>query len=289
MYQKDKFRFNRILVKLGLLILTLGIPGAVLISFKILPEPTYLPFLFLLVFCGAGLVGWFGSTLCYDEKPFWTSPIEDLLGLLTFFWGVPDVTSKEELKDVHIDVIAPLSYGCTRRDLTLATRNNFIKALELRAEHPEAVIITGNAANCFPGSERLEHSLKKKIAAGYKVPNYTLLFRTIINTVTEAWEREKVAQINPAIVSNIIVIITGIIHSRSARYIHKKVSPASRIIIYCPPDTIETQPDQTIVLLKSPWRWVFANIARQIFLRVMGLERTSKFTHPTTINTIKLT
>lgn len=275
LYQKDKHRTDRILTKLGFWLVVIAFPGAALSLAQILPGDIIWIFLIML-FCAAILLGWFGSTAYLDENI--GIPLrEDLLRIFIRLWSVPDKTI-DELKEVN--VIAPLSYGTLKEKLTQATENHLIRAIWLWKRHQNAVIIIGNAANCFPGSEAVEERLKREILTRAGIPENAILQDVIKNTVTEAWSGKDLLK-KALKRHDSIVVITGLLHSRSARYIWRKVFWGSKIYLYCPWDDIETQPDQIIFLLQSLWRWVFANVARQIFLRVFGLDRTSRFVHPT--------
>jgi len=188
-----------------------------------------------------------------------------------------------EIPPVDPDVIIAICYGVLPNQLADGTLATLEKAIMLAGEFPRSVIAFGNAAICFPGSEHVEHREKIEILAqsGFPFQRVVEAF-AIYNTVTEARAIKKELE-SAKVPTREITIIAGEAHSRSVMYIYRKVFPDTKLSLVHVPFKKEHQPNHTVTLQTGPWLWIAANIARQLALWVLGLERVGAITHHTKI------
>ena len=98
------------------------------------------------------------------------------------------------------------------------------------------------------------------------------------NSVEEAKNISKaVKKVEP----KCILIVTGELHSRSVRFIWQKVFPNTKILISCINFENEVERDSILPIQRTAARWAFANVARQVLLRILGLERMKNLHHST--------
>jgi len=180
------------------------------------------------------------------------------------------------LANGRFDLIIPISYSTGREKLVKATEVIAHRAAELSKRYPQARVVLSNCEYTFPGAEEVEWQFRRDLFAGYGITAHRA--GNMNNSVEEAQaiSRCVAAYKFPA---KCILIVTGEMHSRSARWIWERVMPNSEITVTCIGSEFEWQPDQPVFVQRGPWKWLFANIARQILLKVFGLERIGKLHH----------
>jgi hypothetical protein len=151
--------------------------------------------------------------------------------------------------------------------------------LNFRAAFRGAPLAFGNCSYIFPGSEGVESELKREVFP--ELSSMNVLEVTIQNSVDEA---ENICQITKekGIKPRCILLVTGELHSRSARFIWQKVFPGATVLVNCIGYHDEVESDSPVPVLRSVPRWIFANIVRHLALLTVGLRirnlhhRTSK-------------
>jgi len=174
------------------------------------------------------------------------------------------------------DLIIPISYSTRREGLVAATKATTDLAATLALQHRSACVVLSCCSYTFPGSDEFEWRQRQQIFADCGVVAHRA--DNMNNSDQEAMAIAKYVE-QKVLPSHNILIVTGEMHSRSAKYIWKRVFPHSRIFIKCVSHELEWQPDQPVFVQKTAWRWFLANIARQILLVVLGLDRVSKLHH----------
>src|SRR3989344_2980785 len=185
-------------------------------------------------------------------------------GLLKI-WKVDD---KDQC--VNSDVIVALSYAVKKDSLTDGTRETLKTAIEYVKRFPSALLVFANSSHCFLGSEKTEERFKLEMTYQAEIPRSSVIScGPIINTVTEAEAICRTLQRLEKQPKNIL-IITGTMHSRGARYIWskmlKKYFPGAKLSVAVIPFEYEYQNDHPLVFQRGPIRWIFANIGRQLAL-----------------------
>ncbi len=181
------------------------------------------------------------------------------------------------------DLIVPISYGAIDKDrLTLGTVQNINRAISLMRLFPDAKMIISSCSYLFADAGFREEILRSQIIQDAGLPDRTINARYMINSVGEAEAvREKAAQ--HRISADRIAIVTGPMHSRSARLIYQYTFPKSKIMIVCTNWRKEFQPHHRAPIQRTAWRWFFANEARYALLKTIGPERIKNLHHRTSV------
>lgn len=183
------------------------------------------------------------------------------------------------------DCIVALSYTVKRDALVNGTREILLGAIEHWKKFPSAYIAFANSAHCFPGSDKVEEKFKFQLIDKAQVPR-SLVFSCgpAINTVTEAEAICKGLQSAKQYPKNIL-IVTGPLHSRAVRFVWEKIAPqyfkGVCISIAAIAPEYEYQKDHPLMFQRGLGRWIFANIIRQVILRIFGLRIARKIYDPT--------
>lgn len=186
-----------------------------------------------------------------------------LLDLIVQLWGDENPT-----RDVaNIDLIVPISYGTKKDGLVNATRKTLEEAISYKKLFSKAVLVFGNCAYTFAGAEIREKELKESILRENAIEEY-ISASGINNTVEEAELIKKTLPFSPSR----ILLVTGEMHARSARFVWRRVFPNAKIIVRCIKHTYEYQKDQPIKVVRSGYKWFFANLARHLLLTFFGLR-----------------
>lgn len=180
------------------------------------------------------------------------------------------------LANGRFDLIIPISYSTGREKLVEATEAIARRAAELSKRYPQAAVVLSNCEYTFPNAEEVEWRLRRDLFAKYGVTARRA--GNMNNSVQEAQAILRCVD-GYKLPANRILIVTGEMHSRSARWIWERVMPNSQITITCVPSKFEWQPDQPVFVQRGPWKWFFANIARQILLQIFGLNRIGRLHH----------
>ena len=193
-------------------------------------------------------------------------------------------------KNLHVnpEVIVPLSYAVKRNALTNGTRETLRTAIDYWEKFPTALLVFASSSHCFPGSEKTEERFKFEMLDQAVVSRESVLScGPIVNTVTEAEAICRTLRETGKHLKNIL-LVTGIMHSRGVKYIWgktlKKYFPDAKLAITVIPLEYEYQKDHPLMLQRGPLRWIFANIARQVSLRILGLKFTGKLYEPSSLD-----
>lgn len=188
--------------------------------------------------------------------------------LVKLWENADEITSKDSF-----DLIVPISYTTKRDTLTKATMLTARIASSWAHLHPEATLVASNCSYTFPGAADAEWGFKKAIFQKVGVKCHRA--GDMNNSVQEALEIKKFLSrflSREEKEPEKILIITGQMHSRSARFIWKKIFPKAKIFIMVFGHKNEYQKDHCVLVQQGPWRWFLANVARQILLRLIGLS-----------------
>jgi hypothetical protein len=178
--------------------------------------------------------------------------------------------STEEITGALVDMVAPICYGVARRDrLASGTIRNMKRALEFLKMFPGSLLAFGNCPYIFSGAEKAEARLKYLM-----FPDLSTMDKievNLLNSVDEAENIRKAAS-ERGIEPKCILLVTGELHSRSARFIWQKVFPSAKILVSCTDYRNEVDADHLVFAVRTPVIWTLANIARHTMLRLVGLR-----------------
>jgi len=198
-----------------------------------------------------------------------------MLSTFVKYWKTEN--TKEEIRSADVELIVPISFTTLRNKLTFGTLVNVTTAVMYKVRFfPDARIAFSSCSYPFNGAEHVEDELRTDICqnAGIK----PIIAEPMVNTVDEAMNiREALNSkgINP----KCILIVTGELHSPSARYIWKKLFPDAKILISCIPHHMEIQPNHLVLDQRTMLKWVVSNIKREIALRLLPLSFVRKIQH----------
>lgn len=176
----------------------------------------------------------------------------------------------------EVDLIVSISYTTLPKRLTDATKANLELALKYVKVYPQARLAFSSCSYTFPGADKVEHILQMRMCAEAKVK--PIVAKPMVNTVDEAMNIRAILN-EKGIHPKCILIVTGELHSRSARYVWEKVFPGARIFIRCTPCDFEVQPDHPVLDQRVIWKWVRSNVLRQVALRCLPLSYVRKIKH----------
>lgn len=190
-----------------------------------------------------------------------------MLPQLVSLWRVSD--TEEEIVRANPDAIVAICYGTFRHRLTKATEQNFIRALEWGRRFPEAIIFYGNCPYVFPGAEVFEERFKRQIIERMRPQNRIVRFGNLQNSFGEGFQgRAEFRKLG--IHPRSILLVTGEIHSRDARYIWQKLNPQARVSVSTIPYQLEAEPNHPVKAQQTHWGWV----------RAVPKRRALALTHP---------
>ncbi|MEK7645213.1 MAG: hypothetical protein AAB391_02755 [Patescibacteria group bacterium] len=207
--------------------------------------------------------------------------LQRFLNLLVDLWKVESLPG-DHLGSPDLRLVISTSYVTRRDRLTDATQETLRVGLEYLKRFPQAWLAFSPCRYPFPGAEEVELVLRvAQISDGCKY----FSAGSMDNTVQEA-QQIRAALDSRASVAGIrkgspysILVVTGEMHSRSARLIWEHYFPEATVFICCIPHHFEYQPDHPVDMQRGPWKWAFANLARHFLLLTIGVERTGKFKH----------
>lgn len=178
--------------------------------------------------------------------------------------------STKEINEALVDLVVPICYAMSGKDsLSLATKWDFIFATRVLLHLPNATLAFGNWPYAFPNAEYDESRLKRDLTPSSF--HGRVLEVTLRNSVDEA-ERIRDASLKIGFNPKCILIITGELHSRSARLIWQKVFPNARILITCINYRLEFEKGHVIRVQQALWKWLIVTLGRHLLLRTFGLS-----------------
>ena len=208
----------------------------------------------------------------------------NLLDKLVRAWMQQDRTNVIAQKSV--DLIVPVSYGTLPRQLALATFHNLQTAIWMKQKwFPEASIALSNCAYVFPGAAEKEKELRGKVLRTRGILDKEVIWADEMNNTIQETQRIKEAILGRGLKPRCILVITCAMHSRSAKYIWKKKFPGVEILVYANDWGYEAEPGHPTAIQRSYWLWFTGNIARQLFIRLLGLDRIGGMHHRASIKT----
>jgi hypothetical protein len=152
------------------------------------------------------------------------------------------------------------------------------EAIRLKRHIPGALLAFANISFLFTGSEIVEKKLKEELLRKNSVLNYVSASPAGVNSITEARVIKESLPFRP----DRILVIAGEMHSRSVRYIWRKVFPGTDIVIHTIPHRYEYRSGHGVWWQRhGPWVWLLANVLRQLLIRVRGLDAVAKMHHGT--------
>ena len=190
-----------------------------------------------------------------------------------------------EVPPQHPDVIVPLDYGHFNIEwgghISSMSRSGLLIATEWLARCPDAILVYANSSHSHAGSDVAAAEEKAQLLLDWKVVSagQEIDAGGIENSVAEA-EAVKKALLEDRMTPKEILVITGPLHSRSARFIWGKIFPGVRIsLVHFP--VSEWQRGNQFWFMRERWRWTLAAILRHTVVRipVVGLYLASKAKH----------
>lgn len=186
--------------------------------------------------------------------------------------------SGEEMEDTRADLIVPISYTTLQNRLTDATCANVELVLKLRKSwYPDARIAFSSCSYPFPGAELVEDRLRTEMCR--KAGVEPIVAAPMVNTVDEAMNIREAMMKHKGLYPQSILIVTGELHSPSAKYIWQELFPKARILIRCISYKLEIQPDHLVLDQRTMGKWILSNIKREVALRVLPLSVIRKIQH----------
>lgn len=170
------------------------------------------------------------------------------------------------------DLIVPISYGAVDAEhLALGTEQNLRGALSLMQHFPDAKMIFSSCSYLFEYAGFHEDVLRWRMVQDADLVHRVFRARYMINSVDEGMAiKETVLECH--IPRKRIAVITGPMHSKSARLIWEYVFPGSKVMIVCTDWRKEFQPDHPAPMVRTAWRWFFVNETRLKLLQILGPE-----------------
>lgn len=177
------------------------------------------------------------------------------------------------------DLIVPLTYGSSPQRLMRGTEEFFLTALQLLRNFPGAKLAFANPTHLFPDSDLAEIKKKLEFIAARSIEPKELIVGRNTNTINEATSiAEEVQKAN--LLPKSIVLVTGEVHSRSARYIWQRVFPGAEVAVVGLSHKVEVEADHVVSMQRNLLTWMLTNIARHLAVRTFGLRFVSRFNQP---------
>lgn len=201
----------------------------------------------------------------------------NLLDRLVQLWAVHN--SLEEIRKKPVDLVVPISYSILPTRLTDATRLNLFAAANFRENmFPGTPIALSNCAYTFPGAAAKERRLREEMLLKRGVLLNVIWADNMNNSIQEARMIRKAVE-EKRFSPKCILVVTCLMHTRSAKHIWQQTFPAAEILVYANDWTHEAEPGQPVLIQRSHWLWFFGNIARQVLIRLKGLDYVSQMRH----------
>jgi hypothetical protein len=201
-----------------------------------------------------------------------------IIDVLVAHWKSED--SIPSIQEKKVDLIVPISYTTLSGQLVNATRENLIKAVHWKKYFPRANLAFSNCAYTFPNSAHTEGKFKRATLEKMGITSH-IEAGEMNNSIQEARAiGVKLAKLD--IHPECILVVTGEMHSPSARLIWERVFPKATILISCTGYRFEYQADHMVKVQRNVLTWFCANIARQMLILIFGLNLVEKMRHNTT-------
>lgn len=178
------------------------------------------------------------------------------------------------------DVIAVVSYGTFADRLTDGTLAMLRETVRRFREYPKSLIVFASFEYA-PGMAGIESSLKKKFLQQKWIPEDAIIDAgSLCNSIQEARSIKKTLE-ERGIAAGHILVITGAGHSRSARYIWRRIFAETEVSVRGISYLEEIEQNHPMIFLRNRWSWLLVNVFRHLLLRTLGLEITNLFHQPT--------
>src|SRR3989344_5851217 len=159
---------------------------------------------------------------------------------------------------MRVEAIAPLSYGSYKNKLLRAQKEFIEETIRISDEHREAVIFSG-AFTHSPDPNFEEFEKRRMIGE----ERWFVFVGNVASTITEAERMHEVMISRYGFEPATIVVVTGELHGRSAKFVWQKTFPHSQIYMRLIPWQHEIEENNTMLLARNKWTWLFAQIGRQ--------------------------
>lgn len=193
---------------------------------------------------------------------------DELLGDFVNLWWT-DEDSVDDIPQHGIIAIFPVSYCCSKPDeLCLGTARNLlaVRTLLHRESFLAPTVVFSSCSYPFPGAAEHEVRLKRDILRLFpKIP--ILVAEPMDRSTQEVWNVKDVLRRN-GIAPEVLVCVTGQMHSRRERLILKHFFPDTKIFMLCTSYRYETQPDHPVRVQRSPWKWLLSNVLGYCILKI---------------------
>lgn len=199
-----------------------------------------------------------------------------ILDKLVSYWTDEDWLDAFRLNTRTDNIIVPLTYTILPTGLTDATREILFEAIRMGKIFPVAKMAMVNCGYTFTGAAAKEKKFKLEVLRLVGLKNEVIWAEDANNSEEEA-KRIKEALEKLGIQPRRILIVTGMIHSRRAKFIWRKEFPEAEIFCRCVSWRWETQCNHPNPIQRVQWIWYLANVAVYVAIR-MGLN-ISKYHH----------
>jgi len=197
--------------------------------------------------------------------------------LLARIWSTGVVSPTKKLEASAVDLVVATSYCTTKKALTIASQKNLEIAMQIAAEK-NALLAWASCSYPFNGAESIEDDFRLIAVAETFEEEKLIIGTAMTSTVTEA-ASIKQALNRKDVRPKVIVVVTGRLHARSARYIWRHFFPDAEILIAVVNEDYESQFDHPVNVQRNPWVWFAVNVARQILLWTLPMEWVARMKH----------
>ena len=194
-----------------------------------------------------------------------------MFAFIRWLWGVyPIALSKP-------DVVVAIDYGLTKShilaDASLAT----LEEAAILVDNYRVRAVYTASSHCFVGSDGVEAMLKASFVGRQHLSRVCSYAGPITNSVVEAQVVHAHLE-QEGVDARQILLAADALHARSLLYIWSRVFPKATISIVSV-NTPAYQSDHVFHLQRGKWRWLLANVARQVYLVCFGLDAASRIRH----------
>lgn len=202
--------------------------------------------------------------------------MKKLFDLFVSIWKTEN--TGDEIRAANVDLIVPISYTTLRSELTDATIANVKRAIKYCLEDfpNSACVAFSSCSYLFQDAARVEDGFRNGLCHDAGIE--PIVAKSMINTVDEAMNIRDALDAR-GIRPKCLLIVTGELHSPSARYIWEKLFPEARVLIACIPCELEIQPNHLVLDQRKMWKWVLSNIKREVALRILPFPIIRKIQH----------
>lgn len=189
------------------------------------------------------------------------------LDMVMPFWQKRDQQVTMSIIGFPRVVIVPVCYTATQTDLTIATRKILLRSMVWQQHIPSAYIAIGN----YDILTDVERRMKERLLYEKSTDPASIIWTDPIQNSADEMRKISQALARLGITPEIVLVVTGPTHSRTARRVGEHEFPKSKVFVdYIEHWEDETQQDHMVRVQRSPILWFFMNVLRQCILCLPG-------------------